>query len=146
MRRIAAAAAAGFLLAGCAIEGTPVAAPVDDEWRDAVTQTVAGLGGQLGPISDAMGTRDYMELQSACADLRSYVDKAKRKVLPGPDVAVNEALTDGFDGYRSMAEQCMTLSASSSSAQLKKFSDTIDSADQRIKDGLKLLGIEIPQR
>ncbi|MBU8817319.1 hypothetical protein [Mycolicibacterium goodii] len=146
MRRIAAVAAAGFLLTGCAIEGTPVAAPVDDEWRDAVAQAVAGLGGQLGPISDAMGTKDYLKLQSACADLRSYVDKAKRKVLPGPDMHVNEALRDGFDGYRSMAEQCMTLTASSSPTQLRKFSDTIDGADKRIKDGLELLGIEIPRR
>lgn len=145
MRRIAAVAAAGFLLTGCAIAGTPVAAPVDDEWRDAVAQAVAGLGGQLGPISDAMGTKDFLELQSSCADLRSYVDVAKRKVLPGPDVSINDALRDGFDGYRSMAEQCMTLTASSSSAQLKKFSDTIDGADKRIKDGLKLLGIEIPR-
>lgn len=146
MRRIAAVAAAGVLLTGCAIEGTPIAAPVDDEWRNAVTQAVAGLGGQLGPISDAMGTKDYLELQSACADLRGYVDKARRKVLPGPDVAVNEALGDGLDGYRDWAEQCMTLSASSSSAQLRKFSDTIDGADKRIKDGLKLLGIEIGRR
>ena len=41
-------------LSGCAIAGKPVAAPVTDEWRDAVVEAVGDLGAHMGPVSDAM--------------------------------------------------------------------------------------------
>ncbi|MGV0740974.1 hypothetical protein [Mycolicibacterium sp. XJ870] len=150
MRHIfAVAAAAGALLTGCAVAGTPVAAPVTDEWRTAVIESMGGLGAAQGPVGDAMGTAaaptDFPTLHTACEDLRSYLDTMQRDVLPGPDMNVNSALQDGIDGYRSVADQCTALTPRTTSAELLKLNTTIDGADKRLKDGLKLLGIDIPK-
>ncbi|MGW4099142.1 MULTISPECIES: hypothetical protein [unclassified Mycobacterium] len=148
MRYLAAALATMSVLAGCAVAGRPTAAPVDDEWRQAVMDAVAGLGTQLGPIGDAMTApvTDYPALHRACTDMRAYVDSTQPKVLPGPDVLVNAALGDGFDGFRSMADQCVALTPANSATRLTKLGTTIDEAHLRMNEGLKLLGIEIPKR
>lgn len=132
------------VLSGCAIAGKPVAAPVTDEWRDAVVEAVGDLGAHMGPVSDAMAPTNYPALHASCRDLRSYLDTMQRTVLPGPDVNVNSALREGIEGYRSMADQCMALTPSTSPAELRKLSDTIDDAHEHIVDGLKLLGIQTP--
>lgn len=148
MRYIAAVVAATSVLTGCAVAGTPTAAPVDDEWRQAVIAAVSGLGTQLGPIGDAMTApvTDYGALHNACTDLRRYVDSVQPKVLPGPDVQVNAALGDGFDGFRSMADQCEALTPANSSARLTKLGTTMDEAHLRMNEGLKLLGVDVPKR
>jgi hypothetical protein len=148
MRYIVAVLTAALLLTGCAVAGTPSAAPVDDEWRQAVVDAVAGLGTQLGPIGDAMTApvTDYGALHSACNDMRLYLDSVQNKVLPGPDIKVNTALQAGFDGYRSMADQCVGLTPANSSGRLMKLGATIDEAHLHIKDALKLLGVAIPKR
>lgn len=148
MRYIAAVLAATSVLAGCAVAGKPTAAPVDDEWRRAVIDAVAGLGTQLGPIGDAMTApvTNYGALHNACSDLRRYVDSTQPKVLPGPDVRVNAALGDGFNGFRSMADQCVALTPANSATRLTKLGATMDEAHLRMNEGLKLLGIEIPKR
>ncbi|WP_166902354.1 hypothetical protein [Mycobacterium sp. DL440] len=150
MRYIAAVLATTSVLAGCAVAGKPTAAPVTDEWRQAVIDAIAGLGAQLGPIANAMVTpgqmTNYGALHNACTDLRTYVDSIQHKVLPGPDVPVNTALQEGFDGFRSMADQCVELTPANSSARLTKLGATMDEAHLHINDGLKLLGIDIPKR
>lgn len=150
MRYIAAVVAATSVLAGCTVAGKPTAAPVTDEWRQAVIDAVAGLGTQLGPIGNAMVTpgrmTDYGALHNACTDLRTYVDSIQRKVLPGPDVAVNNALGAGFESFRSMADQCVAMTPANSSARLTKLGDTIDEAHLHINEGLKLLGVDVPKR
>ncbi|MEV0673585.1 hypothetical protein [Mycobacterium sp. NPDC050441] len=148
MRYIAAVLAATSVLAGCAVAGKPTAAPVTDEWRQAVIDAVVGLGTQLGPIGDAMTApvTDYGALHNACTDLRRYVDSTQPKVLPGPDVAVNNALQEGLDDFRSMADQCVELTPANSSARLTKLGATMDEAHLHINKGLKLLGVDIPKR
>ncbi|WP_454788531.1 hypothetical protein [Mycolicibacterium lutetiense] len=148
MRYIAAVLAATSVLAGCAVAGKPTAAPVDDEWRQAVIDAVSGLGTQLGPIGDAMTApvTNYGALHNACSDLRRYVDSTQPKVLPGPDVLVNAALGDGFNGFRSMADQCVALTPANSATRLTKLGATMDEAHLRMNEGLKLLGIEVPKR
>ncbi|OBB26128.1 hypothetical protein A5792_27625 [Mycolicibacterium peregrinum] len=148
MRYIAALVATASVLAGCTVAGKPTAAPVTDEWRQAVIDAVAGLGTQLGPIGDAMTApvTNYGALHTACTDLRKYVDSVQPKVLPGPDVAVNNALGEGFDGFRSMADQCEALTPANSSARLTKLGATMDEAHLHINEGLKLLGVDIPKR
>ncbi|OBG82662.1 hypothetical protein A5733_03090 [Mycobacterium sp. NS-7484] len=147
MRYLVVVSAAAALLTGCAVAGTPTAAPVTDEWRQAVVDAVAGLGTQLGPIANAMVTPDHMtnytDLHNACSDMRDYIDSAKNRVLPGPDVKVNTALREGFDGYRSMADQCVALTPANSSSRLTKLGDTMDEAHLRIKEGLTLLGVDV---
>ncbi|MFV8053934.1 hypothetical protein [Mycobacterium sp. 48b] len=150
MRYIAAVLAATSVLAGCAVAGKPTMAPVTDEWRQAVTDAVAGLGSQMGPVANAMVTSDhktdYGALHSACNDMRNYLDSVQNKVLPGPDIKVNTALQEGFDGYRSMADQCVGLTPANSSSRLTKLGVTMDEAHAHIKEALKLLGVPIPKR
>lgn len=150
MRYIAAVLATTSALAGCAVAGTPTMAPVTNEWRQAVMDAVAGLGSKMGPIGNAMVTSDhktdYGALHSACNDMRHYIDSVQNKVLPGPDIKVNTALQAGFDGYRSMADQCVGLTPANSSSRLMKLGATIDEAHLHIKDALKLLGVAIPKR
>ncbi|CRZ18002.1 hypothetical protein [Mycolicibacterium neworleansense] len=150
MRYIAAVLAVTSALSGCAVAGKPTAAPVTDEWRQAVVDAVAGLGTQMGPIANAMVTPDHMTdygaLHSACTDMRAYIDSVQNKVLPGPDIKVNTALQEGFNGYRSMADQCVALTPANSEARLTKLGNTMDEAHLRIKDALKLLNVDIPKR
>ncbi|MED5815235.1 hypothetical protein VST63_22985 [Mycolicibacterium sp. 050232] len=150
MRYLAAVLATTSALAGCAVAGKPTAAPVTAEWRQAVTDAVAGLGTQMGPIANAMVTpnhqTDFGALHSACNDLRNYVDSVRNKVLPGPDVKVNDSLREGFDGYRSMADQCVVLTPENSDARLGKLSATMDEAHLHIMDALKLLEVDVPKR
>lgn len=148
MRLLCAVLAALVLLTGCTrvTAGTPTLAPVDDEWRNAVVDAVTQLGTALGPVGDAMATNDYPALESACEDLNTYLNTMQREVLPGPDADVNSALQDGIDGYREVAIRCAALSPTSSPADLQRLSTAIDRADRRIKDALKLLGIDIPKR
>ncbi len=150
MRYIAAVVAAVTLLAGCAVAGKPTAAPVNDEWKQAVVAAVAGLGTQMGPIANAMVTpdhkTDYGALHTACTNLNEYVDSIQHKVLPGPDVKVNTALREGFDGYRSMADQCVALTPESSPTRLDKLGTTMDEAHTHITEGLRLLGVDFPKR
>ncbi len=148
MRYIVAGLAAASLLAGCAVAGKPTAAPVTDEWRQAVFESVAGLGAQLGPVGSAMVTPDHMTnytaMRTACANLRDYVDSMQHKVLPGPDVRINEALQGGIDGFRSMADQCMSLTPNNSPTRLGKLEATMDRADKQIKDAISMLNAAVP--
>jgi hypothetical protein len=148
MRLLCAVLAALVLLTGCTrvTAGTPSMGPVDDEWRNAVIDAVVQLGTALGPVSDAMSNDNYPALESSCRDLGAYLDTMERKVLPGPDANINSALRDGIDGYREMATLCAALSSASSPADLQRLSNAIDRADRRIKDALKLLGVEVPKR
>jgi hypothetical protein len=148
MRLLCAVLAALVLLTGCTrvTAGTPMMAPVDDEWRNAVVDAVTQLGTALGPVGDAMATNDYPALESACQDLSNYLNSMQREVLPGPDANVNAALQDGIDGYREVATRCAALSPTSSPADLQRLSNAIDRADSRIKDALRLLGIDVPRR
>lgn len=150
MRYLAAVLATTSVLAGCAVAGKPTMAPVTDEWRQAVTEAIAGLGTHMGPIANAMVTPDHQTdfgaLHSACNDLRTYVDSVRNKVLPGPDIDVNNALRAGLDGYRSMADQCVVLTPENSDARLGKFEATMDEAHLHIMDALKLLQVKIPKR
>lgn len=136
------------LLTGCssAIEGKPTAAPVTDEWRNAVIAAVAQLGNAMGPIANAMAPTNYPALRKSCGDLRTSLDTMQHEVLPGPDINVNSALRDGIAGFRSMADQCVALTPDSSPTELRKLSTTIDRADKRMKDALALLGVKIPRR
>ncbi|MBU9766614.1 hypothetical protein FR943_22575 [Mycobacterium sp. TNTM28] len=149
MRYIAATVAVTSALAGCAVAGTPTSAPVTDEWREAVFDAVAGLGAQMGPIGDAMVTHDhvtnYTAMHNACTDLRGYVDAMQTKVLPGPDVKINDALQGGIDGFRSMADQCVALTPANSSRRLDKLARTMDEADKHIKDAIKMLNAAVPK-
>lgn len=150
MRYLAAVLATTCALAGCAVAGKPTMAPVTDEWRDAVTEAVAGLGTQMGPIANAMVTpdhqTDYGALHSACNDLRNYVNSIRNEVLPGPDAKVNDSLRQGLDSYRSMADQCVVLTPENSPARLDKMSATIDEAHLHIMDALKRLEAYAPKR
>ncbi|MGV0815943.1 hypothetical protein ABQF34_28670 [Mycolicibacterium boenickei] len=150
MRYIVAVAAAASLLTGCAVAGKPTMAPVTDEWGQAVFEAVSGLGSKMGPIGAAMVTRDnrtdYTLLHSACTDMRAYLDSMQHTVLPGPDLEINEALQDGIDGFRSMADQCVTLTPANSSSRLDKLGATIDEADRRIKDAVRMLTAAVPKR
>ncbi|MBN3458533.1 hypothetical protein JNN96_31335 [Mycobacterium sp. DSM 3803] len=147
MRLLCVVLASLVVLTGCtsAIAGTPTAAPVDDEWRNAVRGAVGGLGTALGPVGDAMGNNDYQALRPACEALGSYLDTMQRAVLPGPDVNVNAALQDGIDEFHGVATQCAALTPASTPADLQRLSKSIDRAHKRIDDALKLLGIEIPK-
>lgn len=151
MRYLAAAVlAATSVLSGCAVAGTPTMAPATDEWRHAITEAVAGLGTQMGPIANAMVTQnhqtDFGALHSARNDLRNYVDSVRNKVLPGPDAKINDSLRQGLDGYRSMADQCVVLTPENSEARLGKMSATMDEAHLHIMEALKLLEVKIPNR
>lgn len=148
MRLLCAVLAALALLTGCTTvtAGTPTMGPVDNEWRNAVIDAVVQLGTALGPVGDAMTGDDYPALQSSCRDLGTYLDTMERDVLPGPDPNVNAALRDGIDGYREVATMCEALTPDSTPADLQRLSTAIDRADKRIKDALKLLGVEIPKR
>lgn len=150
MRYIAAVLAATSVLAGCAVAGKPTMAPVTDEWRQAVKEAVAGLGTQMGPVANAMVTADhrtdYGALHNACNDMRYYLDSVQNKVLPGPDIEVNTALQKGFDGYRSMADQCVGLTPANSPGRLTTLGATMDEAHLHIMDALKLLGVNVSKR
>ncbi|MUL81582.1 MULTISPECIES: hypothetical protein [unclassified Mycolicibacterium] len=150
MRYIVGVLAAASLLAGCAVAGKPTAAPVTDEWRQAVFEAVSGLGAQMGPIGAAMVTGDHMTnytaMHTACTDMRNYVDGMQHKVLPGPDVQINEALQGGIDGFRSMADQCVALTPANSSSRLNKLAATMAEADKHIKDAIKMLNAAVPKR
>lgn len=148
MRLVCAVLAALALLTGCTTvtAGTPTMGPVDNEWRNAVIDAVVRLGTALGPVGDAMSGDDYPALQSSCRGLGAYLDTMERDVLPGPDSNVNAALRDGIDGYREVAAMCEALTPTSTPADLQRLSTAIDRADKRIKDALKLLGVDIPKR
>lgn len=148
MQRILTLVAVLALLTGCAnaIDGKATMAPATDEWRNAVIDSVVEMGTYLGPIGTAMAPTNYPALQSGCSDLHDYLDTMQHTVLPGPDANVNSALRDGIDGYRSMAEQCMALKSTTSIAEILRLSATIDRADKRMKDALKLLGVDLPRR
>jgi hypothetical protein len=150
MRYVAAVMASASLLAGCAVAGRPTAAPVTDEWRQAVFGAVSGLGAQMGPIGAAMVTADratnYAAMHTACNNMRDYLDAMQHKVLPGPDVQINEALQGGIDGFRSMADQCVALTPANSSSRLDKLAATMDEADKHIKDAIKMLNAAVPER
>lgn len=148
MQRILTLVAVLALLTGCAnaIDGKATMAPTTDEWRNAVVDSVVEMGTYLGPISAAMAPTNYPALQTGCGKLRDYLDTMQHKVLPGPDANINSALQDGIDGYRSMAKQCMALTSTTTIAEILRLSATIDRADKRMKDALKLLGVKIPRR
>ncbi|MCV7066791.1 hypothetical protein H7H51_15660 [Mycolicibacterium farcinogenes] len=149
MKYLVAAAAAASVLAGCAVAGTPTAPPVSNEWRQAVFESVAGLGAKMGPIGSAMVSSgyqtDYTAMHRACTDMRTYLDTMQHTVLPGPDVEINEALQQGIDGFRSMADQCSELTPANSSRRLGKLAVTIAEADKHIKDAIKLLTAAVPK-
>lgn len=150
MRYVVSVVAAASLLAGCAVAGKPTAAPVTDEWRQAVFGAVSGLGAKMGPIGDAMVTPDnltnYSAMHRACTDMRAYLDGMQRTALPGPDVRINTALQDGIDGFRSMADQCVALTPANSSGRLGALAATMGKADRHIKDAIRMLNAAVPER
>ena len=149
MKLLATGLTAACLLTGCAVSGTPTAAPAGQEWRQAVFEAVAGLGAQLGPIGAEMAnpdrTTNYTALHSACNDMRDYVDTMQHRVLPGPDIQINEALQGGIDGFREMADHCAELTPANSSTRLRRLAAAMDDADTHLKDAIRMLNAAVPQ-
>lgn len=142
------------LLAACstAVQGAPVAAPeltapvpITKAWKREVTTAVAAIGTALGATGDAMVEGRFFEVRQGCRDLKAATDELEDQ-LPSEDEDVNAALQNAVDEYRSFAEQCSTLNATASAAQLDRLEDTLDRADGSVREAMALLGIPMPGR
>ena len=139
-------AALAVTLCACTstVPGHPTA-PAALTWQRNITTAVTGLGAALGPVGDAMMSHDFAAMAHACAGLRSPIDQIEHQ-LPTPDQAVNDALRESVDDYRSFARICATLNPVTAPSALDKLSDDLTHGDTAMRTALDHMGIQLPQR
>ena len=139
--------ACSTIIQGSAVAGSEVAAPapVTEAWKRDVTSAVATIGAALGTAGQAMIDGRYTQVRQGCTDLEDATDQLADQ-LPSADDDVDAALQDAVDQYREFAQVCMTLTPTSSGAEIDRLEALLDRADGSVREALMLLGIDLPPR
>ena len=146
MSRLVALLALAFTLTACVntVDGR-AAAPPNLAWQRPITDAIANMGSAMGPVGDAMVARDFPAMRTGCTKLESAIDRIGDR-LPTPDPAVNEALQDGVDNYRSFAKLCATMTPVTAELQLDRLDAYLDGGTAGVRKALHLMGIDLPTR
>lgn len=146
MKRVAMLAATAAALCACTstIAGQP-RPPAALKWQRPIVSAVTGLGTALGPVGDAMMGQDLPTMARACAGLQSPIDQIERR-LPTPDQAVNDALRESVNDYRSFTKTCMTLGPATTPSSLDQLTTDLTHGDTAMRTALDHMGIELAGR